>query len=148
MTNWCLASCQSLDGDRYCVNQKAVEFFHIIFLAMPHPNICNLTASMPRIVLVATKKKKKVAITAQDDSFLHVQQNWQGKFCYQGPGFTSVSRIETPIALSVAVSELAQAKSHLNITATGNTRDFLHLMPPVVQDFGFPKVLGNAPKAV
>jgi len=44
-----------LDCDEYCVDQKAVEFFHIIFLAVSHLNICNLTASVLRIVLVATK---------------------------------------------------------------------------------------------
>lgn len=54
MASWCLSLCWSSDNDEYGVNKKAVGFFHIIFLVMPHPNICNLTASVLRIALVAT----------------------------------------------------------------------------------------------
>lgn len=40
------------------------------------------------------------------------------------------------VALSEAASELAQAKSHLSLTATDNRRDLLHLVTAVVRDFG------------
>lgn len=110
---------------------------------MPHLNICILTASVLRIVLVATKNTGLLSRSGMnllpslrsktgEDNF--VTSVLAGSLLTQvlpDPAMKAVA-----VALSGAVSDLAQAKSLLSLAAIGNAKDLLHLVSPVVQDFG------------
>lgn len=143
MTNWCPTSCSSLAGDEYCVNRKAVGFFRIIFLAMPHLNICNLTASVLRIVLVDTKNTGLLSLSRMN--LLPSSRSKTGKEDFVTSALASSLLTQVlpdpavkaaAVALSVAPSELPQAESHLSLAAIGKVRDLLHLVSPVVEDCG------------
>lgn len=143
MTKWCPTSCQSLDDDEYCVNPKAVGFFHIIFFVMPHLNICHLTASVLRIVLVATKNTALLSLRRMN-LLLSLWSKTDKENVVTGVLASSLlsevlldaAMKAVAVALSGVRSDGAQAKSHLSLAAMGNVRDLLHLVSPVVRVFG------------
>lgn len=110
---------------------------------MPHLNICNLTASVLRIVLVATKNTGLLSLnrmnlllslwskTGKENFVTSVLVSSLPAQVLPDPAMKAVA-----VALSVAESELAQGKSHLSLAAIGNVRDLLHLVSPAVQDCG------------
>lgn len=128
-----------MDDDEYCVNPKAVGFFHIIFFVMPHLNICYLTASVLRIVLVATKNTALLSLrrmslwskTGKENVVTGVLASSLLAEVLLDAAMKAVA-----VALSGVRSDGAQAKSHLSLAAMGNVRDLLHLVSPVVRVFG------------